>query len=147
MEQGLTWIAGGLVLSLLEMTIPAFYLLSFGIGAMITGGVALAAPNLALPVQVLCWLFASLWTLYLLLHFFRKGSGLKSTAGQSNDGYLGVTGIIIADSGPYKNGRIRFQTPVLSATEWVCISEQALQAGAEAQVVGISGNTLQVAKK
>lgn len=144
---GWMWIAAGLILAVLEMTVPAFYLLSFGIGAAITGLVSLAAPSISLAVQILCWLFASLWTLYLCLRFLKKEGVLKTTAGQSNDGYLGVVGIIISESGPYKHGRIQFKTPVLSSNDWACVSEQELQAGEEAQVTGINGNTLLVAKK
>lgn len=143
----LTWITAGVLLSVLETTIPAFYLLSFGIGAIITGLVALGAPSLSLTIQILCWLIASVWTLYLCFRFFRKDNGLKSTAGQSNAGYLGIVGVIVEETGPYVYGKIRFQTPVLSSKEWHCMSEQELKAGDEAQIVGISGNTLQVARK
>jgi membrane protein implicated in regulation of membrane protease activity len=32
------WIAGGIVLGLLEMLAPGFYLLAFAVGAVLTGG-------------------------------------------------------------------------------------------------------------
>lgn len=65
------WFVLGLVLVAWEIYKPAFFLLWFGLGALLTGLVLWLAP-LGLAAQVLLWSVSSLAMLGIWLKFFRK---------------------------------------------------------------------------
>ena len=54
------WAIGGIVLILLELAIPAFFMIWFGLGALLVAGVLLVAGELSLTAQLLLWTLASL---------------------------------------------------------------------------------------
>ena len=58
------WLVFGISLILLELVLPTFFIIWFGIGAVLVSLIALAAPSLHLDMQVLLWaLFSSGTTL------------------------------------------------------------------------------------
>ena len=68
------WIVGGIVLAVLEILAPAFVLLGFSIGALVTGAlIALGVVGSSLPVLILVFAVVSLASWLVL----RKIFGLK----------------------------------------------------------------------
>ena len=62
------WLVFGIALILLELVLPTFFILWFGIGAVLVSLTSLAAPSLQLDMQVLLWvLLSSVTTAYQLL--------------------------------------------------------------------------------
>ena len=53
------WIVGGIVLVLAELVIPSFFIVWFGLGALLVGLLLLAVPDLSLPTQIVAWTAAS----------------------------------------------------------------------------------------
>jgi membrane protein implicated in regulation of membrane protease activity len=53
------WLLFGIGLILLELVLPTFFILWFGIGAVLVALCALAAPSLQLDMQVLLWVVLS----------------------------------------------------------------------------------------
>ncbi|TXH82606.1 MAG: NfeD family protein, partial [Thauera aminoaromatica] len=54
------WEIAGIALVLLELALPSFFIIWFGLGAMLTGFVLLAMPDLALSQQIAAWIIASM---------------------------------------------------------------------------------------
>ena len=54
------WEIAGLALVLLELALPSFFIIWFGLGAMLAGLVLLAVPDLALSKQIAAWVIASM---------------------------------------------------------------------------------------
>ncbi len=140
------WIAAGLVLIGLELVIPSFTIIWFGLGALLVGILVALAPSLPDWLQVLCWALASI--AFTLLWFrYLKPKGDRTHAGLSKEGIIGETGIIIkgtADS--YAKGKIRFRISLLGADEWLCFAEEPLTVGDSAIVEDIEGQILKVRK-
>jgi hypothetical protein len=140
------WVLSGLVLIGLELVIPSFTIIWFGLGALLVGILVVLAPSLPDWLQVLLWAIASvvftvLWFKYL------KPKGDRTHAGLSKEGIIGETGIIIkgtADS--YAKGRIRFRISILGADEWSCFAEEPLTVGDTVMVEDIEGQILKVKK-
>lgn len=140
------WVLAGFVLIGLELVIPSFTIIWFGLGALLVGILVALVPALPDWLQVLLWAIASvvftvLWFKYL------KPKGDRTHAGLSKEGIIGETGIIIkgtADS--YAKGRIRFRISLLGADEWSCFAEEPLTVGDTVMVEDIEGQILKVKK-
>ncbi len=135
------WLVFGIALILLELALPTFFILWFGIGAVLVALIALAMPTLQLPVQILLWvLFSSLTTALWFWLFRRKTPDVRWTA----DSVLGEVGLLTAPVSPFQKGRVRFQKPILGNEEWVCVADTELSAGERVRLTAIEGNTARV---
>lgn len=70
------WVVGGIVLGVLELLAPAFVLLGFAIGAILTGAmIALGILGGSLPVLILVFALISLaaWLVLRKIFGLRKG--------------------------------------------------------------------------
>lgn len=140
------WILLGFTLIGLELVIPSFTIIWFGLGALLTGLLIALLPSLSDWVQVLVWIcssivFTVLWFKYL------KPKGDRTHAGLSKEGIIGETGIIIKGTGDsYAKGRVRFRISLLGADEWTCFSEEPLAVGDSVVVDDIEGQILKVRK-
>lgn len=139
------WEIAGLVLVLLELAIPAFFVIWFGFGAMLTGLVLLAAGELSLTAQIAVWILASLAMVVLWFRVFRR-SRHKTLIGTAAGEVIGEVGLLVAAVAPFQRGRVRFQRPVLGAEEWACMAETAIAAGERVRVVSVEGSFVKVAK-
>ncbi|APG24263.1 MAG: NfeD family protein [Syntrophotalea acetylenica] len=142
------WIAFGLALIALELIVPSFTIIWFGLGACCVGLVMLPFAGLPLAGQMLLWAAAStVWTV-LWFRWLKPRMADRTKAGMSKDAIIGEIGIVVqAVQPPHVKGRIRFVVPVLGDDEWPCISTEALQPGDEARVVDIDGHVLRVVRK
>ena len=61
------WIVLGLCLVMSELVVPAFFVIWFGIGALLVGVSLLAMPTLGMAVQLMLW--AGLSTLLVIFWF------------------------------------------------------------------------------
>lgn len=138
------WVVFGLGLVLLELVIPAFFVLWFGLAALLVG-VLLAVLEISLTAQLLTWGLASLGALGLWLKVFRP-SRHDMRIGTAAGEVLGETGLLVSAVEPFQRGRVRFQRPILGAEEWHCSADSAIAAGERVKVVAIEGSYLKVAK-
>ncbi|MCY1405324.1 hypothetical protein D9M71_205620 [compost metagenome] len=139
------WAIGGIVLILLELAIPAFFVIWFGLGALLVAGVLLIAGELSLTTQLLLWTLASLAMVVL---WFRVFSPLRqrTLVGTADGEVIGEVGLLVGAVAPFARGRVRFQRPILGAEEWACMADSNIAAGERVRVVSIEGSYLKVAK-
>lgn len=139
------WVVGGVLLILLELAIPAFFVLWFGLGALLVGLLMLLAGALALTTQLLVWGLASLAMVALWFKVFRRDRH-KTLIGTADDTVLGEVGLLVGAVEPFQRGKVRFQRPILGADEWACVAESAIAAGERVRVISVEGSFLKVAK-
>jgi len=59
------WVLGGLGLVLLELALPSFFVIWFGLGALLVGLSMLALPTLSLTAQIALWITTSVMMVVL----------------------------------------------------------------------------------
>ena len=137
------WLVFGVALILLELVLPTFFILWFGIGAVLVSLIALLAPDLQLDMQVLLWvLFSSVTTVLWFKLFRRKKADVRWTA----DSVLGEVGLLTASVSEFQKGRVRFQKPILGNEEWTCIADSDIAAGERVRLTAIEGNTARISR-
>jgi membrane protein implicated in regulation of membrane protease activity len=139
------WIAGGIVLILMELVIPSFFVLWFGLGALIVGLLLLVAPGFPLAGQILLWAIASVTMTVLWFRVFSRIRN-KTRIGTAAGDIIGEIGLLVADTAPFQRGKVRFQRPVLGAEEWPCTSDTEINAGTRVKLVSVEGSFLRVAQ-
>lgn len=139
------WIVFGIVLTLSELAIPSFFIIWFGLGALLVGVLLTVLPDLSFTAQLGVWTVASVAMVVLWFRVFRPGRQL-TRVGQSDGEIIGEAGLLVVDVAPYARGRVRFQKPVLGSEEWACIADDAIAAGERIRVVSVEGSFLKVTK-
>jgi inner membrane protein len=135
------WVLVGLGLLFGEILTPGgFYLVFFGVGALVTGFVT--ATPLELP-EWGSWLLFSAFSVGTLLIFRRPllAHFSKSNVKQPTDGVVGEVGVTKEAIAPKKLGKVE-----LRGTNWSAknVSEQEIPAGHRCSVTGMEGLTLLV---
>ena len=139
------WVLGGLGLVLLELALPSFFVIWFGLGALLVGLSMLALPTLSLTAQIALWITTSVMMVVLWFSVFKR-SQHKTLIGTAAGEVIGEVGLLVSAVAPFQRGKVRFQRPLLGAEEWVCMAETAITAGERVRVVSVEGNFIKVAK-
>ena len=138
------WVVGGIVLILAELVIPSFFIVWFGLGALLVGLLALAF-NLSLTAQLATWTLASLAMVWLWFRVFKQ-SFQKTRVGTADGEVIGEIGLMVSAVAPFERGKVRFQRPVLGADEWVCLADVKIAAGERVKILTVEGSFLKVGK-
>lgn len=141
------WVVLGIALVVAELAVPAFFIIWFGLGALVVGLAALVLP-LGETAQIGLWVVASLAMVGLWFRVFKRGEYLqgRTRIGQSDGDTIGEIGLMAKAAAPFERGRVRFQKPVLGAEEWACMVDEPIAAGERVRVVAVEGSFLKVAK-
>lgn len=139
------WVVLGIVLMLLELAVPAFFLMWFGLGAVVVGGLLVAFPGITVAYQVITWTACSLVFLWLWFKVF-KPNIYKTRSGLAKGSFIGEVGLVIKDIRPYENGQIRLQKPILGDEVWESVADEEIKAGERVRVLDVEGNTLKVSR-
>lgn len=139
------WEVAGLALVLLELAIPAFFVIWFGFGAMLVGLALLVSPGLGLPAQIGLWVAASVAMAVLWFRVFRR-SDHKTLVGTAAGEVIGEVGLLVGAVAPFQRGRVRFQRPILGAEEWACMADGEIAAGERVKVLSVEGSFVKVTK-
>jgi len=139
------WVVGGIALILAELAIPSFFVVWFGLGALLVGLLLMLAPDLSPTVQLATWTLASLAMVALWFKVF-KPSFAKTRIGTADGEAIGEIGLLVGNIAPFAKSKVRFQRPLLGSEEWVCLSDHAIAAGERVRVVAIEGSFLKVEK-
>ena len=139
------WIVGGIALIVAELAIPSFFVIWFGLGALLVGLLMLALPDLSLTAQLATWTVASLAMVVLWFRVFKPGFQ-KTRFGTSAGEAIGEIGLLVAAVAPFERGKVRFQRPVLGSEEWVCVADSPIAAGERVKVITVEGSFLTVGK-
>lgn len=139
------WVVLGIGLILLELVIPSFTALWFGLGAIAVGLMLVFDPEFSLTVQIASWAIISaglttLWFKYL------KPSNKKTHDITQND-VEGEMGLVIVKPTSHRNGKVRFSIPLLGMDEWDFKTEDEVDIGDQIQIVNIEKGLLIAIKK
>ena len=137
------WLVLGMVLIGIEMLTPTFFLIWFGLGALLVGAVVAVMP-LGFAAQVLGWAVASLLMTGIWMKYFRNPD--RSLAGRAKEGVLGMTGLVTRAIPEMGQGEMLFQRPVLGSDRWPAVADGPIAAGEKARIVDVLGQTLKVEK-
>jgi len=140
-----TWIVGGFALILAELAIASFFVIWFGLGALLVGLLLLAMPELSLTAQLALWTIASLAMVVLWFRVFKKGQQ-RTHAGSADGEVIGEIGLLVSAIAPFARGKVRFQRPLLGSEEWTCLADAEIAAGERVKVVAVEGSFLKVGK-
>ncbi len=138
------WLIVGMVLIGLELVVPSFTIIWFGLGAILVSIVLAIFPGYALSAQVLTWTVASALFTFAWFRFFNPRTS-KTSAG-SKGAVIGEIGLVIRASEPYAKGVVKFQLPLLGADEWPCMADEPLDVGDRVKVVHVEGHVMKVEK-
>lgn len=139
------WIVLGIVLMLLELAVPAFFLIWFGAAAVLVGIATAAYPAFPFVYQVVVWTLVSIALIWFWFKVFKPGVH-KTRVGMSKGALVGEIGLVIRDLRSFEKGQIRFQKPVLGDEVWEAISEEEIRIGERVKVLDVEGNILKVAR-
>lgn len=139
------WLVAGVLLMLVELLVPAFFVFWFGLSAVLVGGVLVVAPALSFPSQLLLWAVTSALMATAWFRLFRR-RGKGSPERWSAEAWIGEPGQLIESVSPYMRGRVRFTQPILGYDEWTCLADQTLTAGESVRLVSFEGDMVRVAK-
>ncbi len=139
------WAVLGIGLIIAELAIPAFFIVWFGLGALLVSLILLAVPSLGLTAQVLTWTIASVAMVVLWFRIFKPGMH-KTRVGMSDSNIVGEVGMLTRDVEPFQKGQVRFQKPLVGSESWECISDEVIKSGERVKVLGIEGSFLKVGK-
>lgn len=140
------WLVLGMTLVALEMFIPTFTALWFGVAALVVGILLWFMPNWSPAAQMLTWAMLSIMSAILWFKYLKPLSVDRTKAGLSREAVIGQVGFITVVPQDSQVGTVRFSLPVLGADEWLCRSEEPLELGERVRVVDILGNELVVKK-
>jgi membrane protein implicated in regulation of membrane protease activity len=140
------WIVLGVVLVLSEIMLTTFFVLWFGVAALVMALVLLVLPALALGWQVFVWTLLSIALAILWFRYLKPLAVDRTMAGMSREAIIGETGQVISVPTEARRGQLRFPAPILGADEWQIISTDSLAVGDRVRVKDVSGNALIVEK-
>lgn len=136
------WLVTGLVLIGLELVIPSFTIIWFGLGAVLVGIILAIFPGLSIAGQILSWTVLSAGLTLAWFRFFKPRT--RTVSGSSKDAVVDERGLVIVGAATFEKGRVRFQLPVLGADEWPCMADEPLEIGDRIRVVDVEGHLLKV---
>lgn len=139
------WAVLGIGLIIAELAVPAFFIVWFGLGALLVSVVVLVVPSLGLTAQLLTWTVASVAMVVIWFRIFKPGMH-KTRIGMSDSNIVGEIGMLTRDVEPYQKGQVRFQKPLVGSESWECISDEVIKSGERVKVLGIEGSFLKVGK-
>ena len=138
------WVVIGFVLIGVELIVPSFYLIWFGLGALMVGLLSAIFPTLGGNVQVILWTLFSVALVILWFKFWRPGT--KTLAGSSDTQIVGEIGMLTRPVEPFVRGEVRFQKPLGGSDLWPCVSDDSIPIGERVRVVSAEGNLVRVAR-
>ena len=137
------WIAGGLLLAVLEIFLPSFVIIWFGVAAICVG-LLLLAVTLQVTAQLLLWITLSLVLVLLWQKFVSPRMLDRTLAGMSREAIIGQTGMVLRYNGESGRGLLKFPAPIMGSEEWDFICQAKLASGDRVTVTEVSGNSLLV---
>lgn len=139
------WLVFGIVLMTAEMFVPTFFLLWFGVGAVLTATLGFMMP-LSFFAMMLLWLGLSILFIVLWFKLIQPKFKNRTKAGLGASVIIGETGLLIKVPSDTQAGMVRFATPKAGSSEWACRSADMLAVGDRVQILDIIGNELLIAK-
>lgn len=141
MTPWLIWFLLGIGLAFLELYLPGFIVIFFGIGCWITAG-ALLIWNLGLTQQILLFITTAVISLLLLRKWMmRVFHGVSSDKQDEDfdDFPKGIHATVLKTITPVDYGRIQYR-----GTSWYATAEETIETGKTVEIVKYADNSRQV---
>ena len=138
------WIVFGVLLMLSEIVLSTFFILWFGVAAVLIGVLLFFAPDVSPSWQIFAWTLLSTGLAFAWFRYLKPLSIDRTKAGLSREAIIGQVGQVISAPKGDHRGMLRFSVPVLGADEWTIIATVPLAEGDRVRVVDVSGNALVV---
>ncbi|HUX95346.1 MAG TPA: NfeD family protein [Bacteroidales bacterium] len=138
----LLWFLLGLVLFLLELVIPGFFIFFFGLGAWVTALICLISEP-STNLQIIIFALVSVLSLLALRKMIQKKFFYhnESLSDEVEDEFTGKEAVVI---GNFENNRGKVE---FKGTLWKAISDSPLMAGQSVIIVSKENFTLKVELK
>jgi membrane protein implicated in regulation of membrane protease activity len=137
----LIWFLLGIGLAFLELQMPGFIVLFFGVGCWVVAGALLIWP-LSVTQQILVFIVATIVSIALLrkglMKIFRGISAGRTEAG-FDDFPKGARVRVVQRITPQTNGRIQYR-----GTFWDAAADQEIEAGETVEIIRFAGDSRQV---
>lgn len=137
------WGALGLILLTIEMATGTFYVLWFGVAALCVSVATWIFPELSHALQFTIFAVLSLGSLAIWRRYYKK-TEIHYRVGQAQGEEIGRIGTVIKATSATHSGTIRFAQGLMGSREWVALSDAPIEAGSNATVVAVEGNTLRI---
>lgn len=137
------WGALGLILLTIEMATGTFYVLWFGVAALCVSVATWIFPELSHALQFTIFSVLSLGSLAIWRRYYKK-TEIHYRVGQAQGEEIGRIGTVIKATSATHSGTIRFAQGLMGSREWVALSDAPIEAGSNATVVAVEGNTLRI---
>lgn len=138
------WFVLGIGLMLIELVVPTFAAIWFGIAAIMVSILYWIFPWMGFATQVITWTVLSILCTVLWFKFIKPLSIDKTKAGLPREATIGQIGMVIQVGLNHEQIKVRFSLPVLGADEWLCRTTSNVQVGDRVIVTDILGNDLLV---
>ena len=135
------WIVLGVVLAMLEMLVPSFFMLWLGVSAVAVGVMLLVVP-FSFALQLFVWGMLSVACLIAWFKFVSPHMKDKTRSGMAMEALHGKIGTVLDYQESKSRGQLRFPAPILGEDEWRFICEMPLSPGEYVMVLDTSGNDL-----
>ncbi len=130
------WTIGGIALTLLELLIPSFFVLWFGLGALLVAAVLWLWPALPFTAQLLLWIAASAAMVVLWFRVFQP-SRFTQQLDAEREKIVGEIGLIVSPVDTGSRGQVRFQRPLMGAEVWQCVADTPIGIGERVRVCSV----------
>jgi hypothetical protein len=140
------WIVFGVALVISEVFLASFFIIWFGIAALIVGIILFIIPILDPMWQVLLWAVVSSLLAISWFKYCKPNSSVNSHRNITQQDIQGEIGLVLTPPIGSKKGRLRFPAPVLGVDEWEIECDIELEIGDRVVVVNISEDVLLVKK-
>ena len=138
------WLIAGVILMMSEFVVPGFVIVFFGLGACVTGVLALLFPQLPFTWEI--FIFAAL-SVILLFSFRRflpgvfKGKNVPCCEDVDLDSVAGSSAVVVADINTDEPGKVEFR-----GTIWNASAKEYIPAGNSVKIISRENLTLIVEK-
>lgn len=137
LQPWLLWFVAGVGLAFLEMAVPGFVILFFGIGCIVTAAVA-GLFDITVTQQVLTFGVSTILSLALLRRLFVRY--LRGQESESRDGYddspMGAHVKVVQTVSPAMRGKVLHR-----GTSWTAASNERIEEGELAEITGYADNS------
>jgi len=136
----LIWFVLGVGLAFLELILPGFIIIFFGIGCLVTAALLLFVP-LSLAAQLAVFLAATIISLILLRKWLMrwfKGEATGAAEKEFDDAPIGKRVSVLKTIAPPNPGRIRYR-----GSEWDAEADALIESGATVEITGYAGSSRQ----
>jgi hypothetical protein len=140
------WCAIGLILLAAEMATGTFYVLWFGVAALIMTLISWLMPALDISLQLVLFAALSVGSIFIWRTYYKKNE-THTRIGQSQGEEIGRMGIVTEAISASQNGRIQFAQGLMGSREWTAIANENIAIGTQAVVVAVEGNALRVKRQ